>query len=893
MASNNYISANVVPSSDTFREWVDLTNRITFDMEKVVVTTLTSNVGGGTTGNAYVNGFFSANTLMVTDKIQGAKTDDAGGEFGANAASANIVFSTNAVFESGNSTVGAIVHAQSNVHLTGNLFQVNVVSADINSNLDIDNAITDITSTNLAITGTETNIDSNTVFTANVNIHSDSEDLNIGSDVVTINTSTTTFQSNAGTNIFNTPLDINANMDVDNALTDITSTNLAVTGTNTTISSNLAIIGNTTQMFGNNVFIGNANTDTLNVASNTFLLDTLDVAEATNLQDNLTVAKVSTLNGNVVLGDAKADKITVNGSVTTNILPDANGTLEIGNTTLRFDGYFDDLDADDLNVLDDATIGDNLDVVGAANVQGSVTLGSDTSDIVRVHGLVNTAIVPDTSGRDLGTTAKRWDAMLQNANTSQSLLVGTTSTLTGAVTGSNTINITGAATFGNTISAVNSATFSNTVAIVGPATLSNTISVANNATVTGTLGVTRATTLSNTLAVTGTSTLTGDVTAAGNIKAASANVSGHTNVATIGATGAADFDNNLTVEGTTTLKGDVSLGDATGDTITVGGRVGSNWNPSSNNSKSLGLSTLRWKLNSETINNSKVLATGNTTVTGFINVVGGDGKLDVAQDSRFDSNVNLSNTSSFVLESTGISGYANVVITPELATFSNVIITKKVSLPADTELNGSQVNTVQLFVTNSVHFDGSVNGSDSVVTFGEGSNIVTINSAAGLVISDWKPETSNTVDLGISGKKWRNLFLSGSISSGNVSIGQANVTADNIIAKDDLIAASSSDHALKDKVIKIDTAMDKVELIGGYEFVWNNNIGDMRAGTPDYGVIAQEIENVLPHAVDINSRGYKTVNYNSLIPLLIEAVKELSDRVKELEPKVEEEDLDG
>ena len=38
MASNNYTSANVVPSADTFREWVDLTNRITFDMEKVVVT---------------------------------------------------------------------------------------------------------------------------------------------------------------------------------------------------------------------------------------------------------------------------------------------------------------------------------------------------------------------------------------------------------------------------------------------------------------------------------------------------------------------------------------------------------------------------------------------------------------------------------------------------------------------------------------------------------------------------------------------------------------------------------------------------------------------------------------------------------------------------------------
>ena len=55
MASNNYTSANVTPSSDTFREWVDLTNRITYDMEKRVVTTALHSVGGGTTGNAYVN----------------------------------------------------------------------------------------------------------------------------------------------------------------------------------------------------------------------------------------------------------------------------------------------------------------------------------------------------------------------------------------------------------------------------------------------------------------------------------------------------------------------------------------------------------------------------------------------------------------------------------------------------------------------------------------------------------------------------------------------------------------------------------------------------------------------------------------------------------------------
>ena len=114
-----------------------------------------------------------------------------------------------------------------------------------------------------------------------------------------------------------------------------------------------------------------------------------------------------------------------------------------------------------------------------------------------------------------------------------------------------------------------------------------------------------------------------------------------------------------------------------------------------------------------------------------------------------------------------------------------------------------------------------------------------------------------------------------------------------VYAKEDLVANFSSDQQLKDNVLKIDTALDKVEALGGYSFTWNNNIQDHRAGTQDYGVIAQELEDVLPHAVDINSRGYKTVNYNSLIPLLIEAVKELSARVKELDEQEDEEDIDG
>ena len=141
---------------------------------------------------------------------------------------------------------------------------------------------------------------------------------------------------------------------------------------------------------------------------------------------------------------------------------------------------------------------------------------------------------------------------------------------------------------------------------------------------------------------------------------------------------------------------------------------------------------------------------------------------------------------------------------------------------------------------------------------------------------------------------WKTGYFDTSVVVGDTVANTTALLANNVYATDDLVASYSSDQQLKDNVLKIDTALDKVNSLGGYSFTWNDNIGDFRSGTPDYGVIAQELEDVLPHAVDINSRGYKTVNYNSLIPLLIEAVKELSARVKELEPDPEpEEDIDG
>jgi hypothetical protein len=99
----------------------------------------------------------------------------------------------------------------------------------------------------------------------------------------------------------------------------------------------------------------------------------------------------------------------------------------------------------------------------------------------------------------------------------------------------------------------------------------------------------------------------------------------------------------------------------------------------------------------------------------------------------------------------------------------------------------------------------------------------------------------------------------------------------------DVVAYSSSDERLKNNQKNIDNALEKVESLNGIEFDWNDK-QDTFTGH-DIGVIAQEVEKVLPEIVNTRDNGYKAVKYEKLVPLLIEAIKELSEKVKILENK--------
>tara|TARA_Y100000588_G_scaffold395039_1_gene519317 strand:+ start:1310 stop:3307 length:1998 start_codon:yes stop_codon:yes gene_type:complete len=100
-------------------------------------------------------------------------------------------------------------------------------------------------------------------------------------------------------------------------------------------------------------------------------------------------------------------------------------------------------------------------------------------------------------------------------------------------------------------------------------------------------------------------------------------------------------------------------------------------------------------------------------------------------------------------------------------------------------------------------------------------------------------------------------------------------------AAGDVWAYTSSDPSLKTNKQLIENPLDKLASIGGYSYDWKREAveyGDHLKGH-DYGVMADEIERILPELVVTRDSGTKAVKYEKIIPLLIEAVKELSKKV--------------
>ena len=155
---------------------------------------------------------------------------------------------------------------------------------------------------------------------------------------------------------------------------------------------------------------------------------------------------------------------------------------------------------------------------------------------------------------------------------------------------------------------------------------------------------------------------------------------------------------------------------------------------------------------------------------------------------------------------------------------------------------------------------------------------ISYNGSRELFIQMVDGSDSNTPTAGIKvDLAAKNLTINNG-STGKISFSGSN---GNIVTVGDITAFGSvSDRTRKENIVKIDNALEKVSQISGYTF---NYIGD---DTPMTGVIAQELEEVLPEVVyeteSPDGTQSKAVRHGNIVGLLIESIKELKAEIEEL-----------
>lgn len=129
------------------------------------------------------------------------------------------------------------------------------------------------------------------------------------------------------------------------------------------------------------------------------------------------------------------------------------------------------------------------------------------------------------------------------------------------------------------------------------------------------------------------------------------------------------------------------------------------------------------------------------------------------------------------------------------------------------------------------------------------------------------------------------IIYNGGVSTANVEIAGGG----SIILQDGGYVSISSDERIKKEIIPIENSSDKINELNGFYYFFRQEEFPYRNFPEErqVGVIAQEVERILPEAVQTTRDGTKTVNYSMLIPVLIEAHKEQDIKIKELERKID------
>ena len=278
--------------------------------------------------------------------------------------------------------------------------------------------------------------------------------------------------------------------------------------------------------------------------------------------------------------------------------------------------------------------------------------------------------------------------------------------------------------------------------------------------------------------------------------------------------------------------------------------------------------------------------------------------------------VNGTGTTTLAMTDATISNARNAIIKLSGTITGNINVTIPNSIEksyiVQNATSGSHTVTFKTVSGSGVTF--SATEKTTSLVYSDGTNIVEVNpTLTGLIIgTDIQAYDADLTAIGALAKTDSNIIVgngstwvaeNGATARTSLGVGTGNDvqfdsfgvgtaasgTTGEIRATNDVTAFYSSDVALKENIVNIPNALDAVKKLNGVLFDWKKSYIDQRGGEDGYfvrkkdvGVIAQEVEKVLPEAVAQRSDVVKAVKYDRLTCLLIEAVKVLSDKVEKL-----------
>ena len=198
------------------------------------------------------------------------------------------------------------------------------------------------------------------------------------------------------------------------------------------------------------------------------------------------------------------------------------------------------------------------------------------------------------------------------------------------------------------------------------------------------------------------------------------------------------------------------------------------------------------------------------------------------------------------------------------------------------EIGRDDNNLIDFSTNNTIVFN--INGSSTYRMYG----------------NSFCPYFDEGTSLGIGGTAWTNLYLGNGgtidfdigdviLTHSSNTLAMTGASSGGFTCDGDITAFKSSDKRLKNNIVKIENPIEKIKKIGGYNFEWNK-LGEehtINKGN-DVGVIAQEIEDILPEATTTRDNGYKAVQYEKIVPLLIECIKEQQSMIENLQGQIDE-----